>query len=95
MVMCLINEEGQRAGEINGTIYEEIPDSVYKAEKNLILIPHPQGEYRVILDGTGNGDYSLDIVNLGVGFREAPRSPAGLRIPRFRASATNVRPTVW
>lgn len=78
MHFCIIDSEGRRVGKWNGTIYEEIPGSIYRPEEKLTLIPYPEGEYRVVLNGTGNGTYSFEFVSLGLDYRNAPLSPIGV-----------------
>lgn len=93
MRYCFIDPEGRITGYYNGTIYEDIPNSVYRPEENLVLLMDPQVTlettrivtgpngtteellnieyfpYRVVLNGTGTGNYSLELVNLGLGCR--------------------------
>lgn len=56
-----------------------------KAEGNLTLIPYPEGEYSVVLNGTGNGTYSFEFINLGLAYRKvlAQATPENQRQPSF------------
>jgi hypothetical protein len=46
---------------VNGHIKEEIPDSIYNEQNDIVTISSPSDSYRYEVIGTGRGTYGLDI----------------------------------
>jgi len=69
VVVCFLDEFGRRSGFHNGSIFNEIPRSAYDEEANLVKTRSPSGNYTVEVCGTGNGTYSLEIVNIALGYK--------------------------
>jgi len=67
--VCFIDEQGRRTGFFNGSIVEQIPNSTYDEEFNMVKIRSPSGNYTIEVIGTGNGTYSLEIVNVALDYK--------------------------
>jgi len=67
--ICFVDSEGRRTGYFNGTILTEIPESEYLEDRELVKIRSPSGNYTVELYGTGNGTYSLEVVNVALDYK--------------------------
>ena len=55
------DSENQVTGLVNGQVKEEIPDSIYDEQTEIVAISSPSGSYRYEVTGTGKGTYGLDI----------------------------------
>jgi len=53
--------ENRVTGLVNGHVEEEIPDSIYNEQNDIVAISSPSGSYRYEVTGTGRGTYGLDI----------------------------------
>lgn len=69
MKVCCLDQQNRRTGVFNGYILEQIPNSTYDNEFNIVKIRSPSGNYTVEVFGTSDGTYSLEIVNLAPGYK--------------------------
>jgi peptide/nickel transport system substrate-binding protein len=92
MHFVIIDSEGRKTGAWNGSIYEDISGSVSKPEENLTLVPYPVGTYHVWLNGTADGTYSLEFVNLGFGYRFQNVPMGTIREGQIREYVVTVSP---
>jgi len=67
--VCFVDQEGRRTGCFNGTVYEEIPNSTYTRDYNLAKLQFKEGNYTILLQGTGNGEYHLEVVNVALDYK--------------------------
>jgi hypothetical protein len=57
-----VYDSGNRVtGLVNGQVKEEIPDSIYNEQTDIVAISSPSGSYRYEVTGTRKGIYGLDI----------------------------------
>jgi hypothetical protein len=78
--ICFSNSQGNRTGYLNGTIFDEIPDSEYVPDQNLVKVRSPLGNYTVEVWGTGNGTYSLELVNIALDYKNIVKINKGIRL---------------
>lgn len=73
-----IDSLNRTAGYLNETfpIVAQIPDSTYEPTTETVKIRSPDGKYTIELFGTGNGSYSLEIVNVALDYKYV-NVPAG------------------
>jgi hypothetical protein len=55
------DSENRVTGLVNGHVKEEIPDSIYNQQNDIVAISSPSDSYRYEVTGTGRGTYGLDI----------------------------------
>jgi hypothetical protein len=55
------DSENRVTGLVNGHVKEEIPDSIYNKQAEIVAISSPSDSYRYEVTGTGEGTYGLDI----------------------------------
>jgi len=60
---------GRKTGSFNGTVFEEIPNSTYVQNQNLVKLYFNEGNYTALLHGTGNGEYHLEVVNIAFHYK--------------------------
>ncbi len=56
-----INSLEETTGELGGETKQEIPNSIYDADKKFITIFFPQENYRYRVTGIGSGEYGLSV----------------------------------
>jgi hypothetical protein len=88
----VVSPSGERMGknfETNGE-YNDIPDAFYTGfdtDSEFILIPNPEdGEYRILTQGTGEGDYRIEAVKITEG--ATPGDAAKESLVTFAGTAT-------
>jgi parallel beta-helix repeat protein len=59
----IYDSQGRVTGCINGTIKEEIPNSIYDDETKTVIIFSPNDTYRHEVVGLGEGTYGTDIIS--------------------------------
>jgi peptide/nickel transport system substrate-binding protein len=74
MLVSFVDSGGRRTGfdPKTGQAVVEIPESTYSgldSDPQLVKIPSPSGNYTIELYGTGNGNYSLEIVNIALSYK--------------------------
>ena len=66
------DSEDRVTGLVNGHVKEEIPDSIYNEQNDIVAISSPSGSYRYEVTSTGRGTYGLEIAciegNQGISF---------------------------
>jgi hypothetical protein len=55
------DSEDRVTGLVNGNVKEEIPDSIYNEQSDIVVISSPSDSYRYEVISTGRGTYGLDI----------------------------------
>ena len=55
------DSENRVTGLVNGHVKEEIPDSIYNEQTDIVAISSPSDSYRYEVTSTGRGTYGLDI----------------------------------
>jgi len=74
MLVSFVDSSARRTGYDPATsrAVNEIPESTYSgldSDPQLVKIPFPSGSYTIELYGTGNGSYSLEIVNIALDYK--------------------------
>lgn len=88
----IISPTGKKVGKNfeNGTIYDEITGAYYTGydtDNEFITIPNPEeGEYRIFTQGTGTGEYRVEVVKITEG--AAPSDGAKESLVTFAGTAT-------
>jgi hypothetical protein len=67
--VCFVDEEGRRTGCFDGMVFVEIPNSTYTQDCNLAKLQFSEGNYTILLQGTGNGEYHLEVVNVALDYK--------------------------
>jgi hypothetical protein len=80
MKVCFRDSQGNRTGYFNGTIFNEIPNSEYVPDQNLVKVRSPLGNYTVEVYGTGNGTYSLELVNIASDYKNTVKINKGIKL---------------
>ena len=55
------DSEDRVTGLVNGDVKEEIPDSIYNEQNDIVAVSSPSGSYRYEVTSTGRGTYGLEI----------------------------------
>jgi hypothetical protein len=92
MKICLKDSQGRRTGYFNGTGVNEIPDSEYVADQELTKLRSPLGNYSVEVYGTGNGTYSLELVNIASDYKNIVKINKGIRLSMNHTYAVFTNP---
>jgi hypothetical protein len=58
------DSEDRVTGLVNGNVKEEIPDSIYNEQNDIVAISSPSDSYRYEVISTGRGTYGLDIASI-------------------------------
>jgi peptide/nickel transport system substrate-binding protein len=85
MLVSFIDSLGRRTGydAETGEAVAQIPESSYSgldSDPQLVKISSPSGNYTIELYGTGNGSYSLEIVNLALGYKHTDLPTSNIRV---------------
>jgi peptide/nickel transport system substrate-binding protein len=97
MFVSFVDSAGRRSGydaTTGGTVLE-IPESSYSgldSDPQLVKIRSPLGNYTVELYGTGNGSYSLEIVNIALGYKNVNVPTANIHLNQTRKYYVRVYP---
>lgn len=88
----IISPSGKKMGKNfeTGGVYDEIPGAYYTGydtENEFITVPNPEdGEYRILTQGTGEGEYRIEAVKITEG--TTPSDEAKESVATFSGTAT-------
>ena len=63
-VLCLYDSQDRVTGLVNGEVKEEIPNSIYDEQNEIVAISSPSDSYRYKVVGTADGTYGLEITSV-------------------------------
>jgi peptide/nickel transport system substrate-binding protein len=97
MLVSFVDSAGRRSGydPSTGQTVLEIPGSTYSglhSDPQLVKIRSPLGNYTIELYGTGNGSYSLEIVNIALGYKNVNVPAANIHFNQTRKYYVRVIP---
>jgi peptide/nickel transport system substrate-binding protein len=97
MLVSFVDSVGRRSGydPSTGQTVLEIPHSTYSglgSDPQLVKIRSPLGNYTVELYGTGNGSYSLEVVNIALGYKNVNVPTANIHLNQTRKYYVRVYP---
>ena len=88
----IVSPSGKRVGKNfeTGGMYDEIPGAYYTGydtQNEFITVPNPEdGEYQILTEGTGEGDYRIEAVKITEG--ATPSDDAKESVVSFEGTAT-------
>jgi hypothetical protein len=90
-----IDNEGRISGYYNGTSLEQIPNSTYsgsESDPQLVRIRLGSGNYTVELEGTENGTYSFELVNLASNYKHVSVVSGTIQTGQIKQYSVSVYP---